>query len=58
MVAKVLFILFGVLMIVDIIVLMISDEVKEAVKKEELEKSGWLGFALGLIFLISGILAS
>lgn len=57
MVAKVLFTLFGILMIMDIVVLMISDSTKEFVKKDELENSGWLGLALGLIFLISGILA-
>lgn len=57
MVAKVLFILFGILMIVDIVVLMISDSAQGYVKQDELENSGWVGLALGLIFLIGGILA-
>lgn len=55
MIAKVLFIIFGILLGLDMLVLRLSTEIVDEEKKNDLMRTGWLGFALSLVFLTSGL---
>lgn len=56
MIAKVLFIIFGILLGLDMLVLRLSTEIVGEEKKNDLMRTGWLGFALSLVFLTSGLM--
>lgn len=56
MIAKVLFIIFGILLGLDMLVLRLSTEIVDEEKKNDLMRTGWLGFALSLVFLTSGLM--
>lgn len=55
MIATIVFIVFGVLLALDMFVLYFTDEMKNEERKEETIRFGFLGLALSLILLVSGL---
>ena len=56
MIATIVFIVFGVLLALDMFVLYFTDEMQNEERKEETIRFGFLGLALSLILLVSGLL--
>lgn len=56
MIAKIVFILFGVLLAIDMYVLQFTNEIEEGTRKDKVVKDGFLCFGLSLILLVSGLL--
>lgn len=55
MIATIVFIVFGVLLALDMFVLYFTDEMQNEERKEETIRFGFLGLALSLILLVSGL---
>lgn len=55
MIATIVFIVFGVLLALDMFILYFTDEMQNEERKEETIRFGFLGLALSLILLVSGL---